>query len=106
MLTTYSCIMYLLVYVDDLLLTGNDETAIATFISRLNHEFAIKDLGDLNYFWGLEVAYLYNGLNQSKYASDILKRANLYDSKPVSTPLAPNASFTTDGLPYSDPILY
>ena len=103
-----SCIMYLLVYVDDLILTGNDETTITTFISRLNHEFAIKDLGDLNYFLGLEVVYTDHGLflTQSKYASDILKRANLYDSKPVSTPLAPHVSFTTDGLSFSDPTLY
>lgn len=53
--------MYLLVYVDDLILTGNDELAITSFISRLNREFAIKDLGDLNYFLGLEVAYTENG---------------------------------------------
>ncbi|XP_042753565.1 uncharacterized mitochondrial protein AtMg00810 isoform X1 [Lactuca sativa] len=103
--TNVSCIMYLLVYVDDLILTGNDETAIANFISRLNHEFSIKDLG---YFLGLEVTYLDNGLflTQSKYASDILTRADLYDSKPASTPLPPHASFKTDGTPFKDPTLY
>ncbi|GKC18112.1 retrovirus-related pol polyprotein from transposon TNT 1-94, partial [Tanacetum coccineum] len=103
-----SCIMYLLVYVDDLILTGNDETTITTFISCLNQEFAIKDLGDLNYFLGLEVVYTDHGLflTQSKYASDILKRADLYDSKPVSTPLAPHVSFTANGLSFSDPTLY
>ena len=103
--TNVSCIMYLLVYVDDLILTGNDETAIANFISRLNHEFSIKDLG---YFLGLEVTYLDNGLflTQSKYASDILTRADLYDSKPASTPLPPHASFKIDGSPFKDPTLY
>ncbi|GJZ63265.1 uncharacterized mitochondrial protein-like protein [Tanacetum coccineum] len=87
---------------------GNDESVIATFTSRLNHEFAIKDLGALNYFLGLEVAYTDNGLflTQSKYARDILKRADLYDSKPVSTPLATHVSFTADGIPYSDSTLY
>ncbi|GKF81129.1 uncharacterized mitochondrial protein-like protein, partial [Tanacetum coccineum] len=75
MFTSDTCIMYLLVYVDDLILIGNDESVIATFTSRLNHEFAIKDLGALNYFLGLEVAYTNNGLflTQSKYARDILK---------------------------------
>ncbi|GKA56684.1 uncharacterized mitochondrial protein-like protein [Tanacetum coccineum] len=89
-------------------LLGNDESVIATFTSRLNHEFAIKDLGALNYFLGLEVAYTDNGLflTQSKYARDILKRADLYDSKPVSTPLATHVSFTADGIPYSDSTLY
>lgn len=37
---------------------------------------------------------------------DILIRAELLDAKLVSTPLAPYASFTMDGLPYSDPTLY
>ncbi|KAM0027867.1 putative RNA-directed DNA polymerase [Helianthus debilis subsp. tardiflorus] len=82
--------------------------AIHTFISRLNHEFAIKDLGDLNYFLGLEVAYTDTGLflTQSKYARDILQRADLLDAKPVSTPLVSHESFTTDGTPCSDPTSY
>ncbi|KAI3515646.1 hypothetical protein L1887_14547 [Cichorium endivia] len=103
-----SCVMYLLAYVDDLILTGNNESAIANFISHLNHEFAIKDLKELNYFLGLEISYTDNGLflTQTKYARDILIRAELLDSKPVSTPLAPHESFTIDGLPYSDPTLY
>ena len=42
-------------YVDDLILTGNQEHVLASFTSWLHSEFAIKDLGDLNYFLGLEV---------------------------------------------------
>ncbi|GJU15951.1 uncharacterized mitochondrial protein-like protein [Tanacetum coccineum] len=100
--------MYLLVYVDDLILSGNNEAAITSFISGLNHEFAIKDLGDLNYFLGLEVAYTDDGLflTQSKYATDILQRANLFDAKPVSNPLAPHVSFTGAGIPFPEPTLY
>ncbi|XP_021986078.1 uncharacterized mitochondrial protein AtMg00810-like [Helianthus annuus] len=103
-----SHIMYLLVYVDDLILTGNNDTAITTFISRLHHEFAIKDLGDLNYFLGLEVLYTHTGLflTQAKYAADILLRAQLLEAKPVSTPLALHESFSANGVPYSDPTLY
>ncbi|KAI3785937.1 hypothetical protein L1987_45063 [Smallanthus sonchifolius] len=103
-----SCIMYLLVYVDDLILAGNDENVIHTFISHLHHEFAIKDLGDLSYFLGLEVVYTTTGLflTQVKYAKDILLRAQLCEAKPVGTPLAPHESFTADGMPYSDPTLY
>ncbi|KAJ0824902.1 putative RNA-directed DNA polymerase [Helianthus annuus] len=100
--------MYLLVYVDDLILTGNNDSDINTFISHLNHEFAIKDLGALNYFLGLEVAYTDKGLflTQAKYAQDILHRADLYDAKPVSTPLTPHESFTVDGEPCTDPTAY
>ena len=57
-----SCALYLLVYVDDLILTRSDDTVIRSVITRLHNEFSIKDLGCLNYFLGLEVAYTSNGL--------------------------------------------
>ncbi|KAD3338470.1 hypothetical protein E3N88_06134 [Mikania micrantha] len=102
------CLMYLLVYVDDLILTGNKPVMLSNFISRLHQEFAIKDLGSLNYFLGLEVMHTENGLflSQAKYALDILTRAGLVDVKPVSTPLATTDAFTSDGTPYSNPTFY
>ena len=71
-------------------------------------EFAIKDLGNLNYFLGLEVTYMEKGLfvSRSKYAHDILDRANLLDSKPVTTPLVANTTFVTSGTLYHDPTHY
>ncbi|GKE50333.1 retrovirus-related pol polyprotein from transposon TNT 1-94, partial [Tanacetum coccineum] len=103
-----SCIMYLLVYVDDLILTGNRDHIMVSFISRLHHEFAIKDLGELNYFLGLEATRTSEGLflSQSKYAHDILKRADLLDAKPVHTPLAANEILSTHGDKYTDPTSY
>lgn len=105
--TNNSNIIYLLLYVDDLILTGNNETMLPSFTTRLHHEFAIKDLGDLNYFLGLEVSHTEDGLflSQTKYAKDVLSRADLLDSKPVSTPLAVNELFTSDGPPFKDPTL-
>ncbi|XP_021990659.2 uncharacterized mitochondrial protein AtMg00810-like [Helianthus annuus] len=99
-----SCVMYLLVYVDDLILTGNQSTALQTFISCLNTEFAIKDLGKLNYFLGLEVTYTTSGLflNQSKYTKDILARAKMLEAKPAPIPLSTNVSFVFVGDPYPD----
>lgn len=99
-----SCIMYLLVYVDDLILTGNQESGITSFTTRLNQEFSIKDVGALNYFLGLEVSYTDNGLflSQSKYAKDVLTRADLLDSKPVHKPLATHESFIPGGAMFSD----
>lgn len=81
-------ILYLLVYADDLILTGNRPDLIRSFIEKLDHEFKIKDLGRLNYFLGLEVLHTDSGLflGQSKYAHDIVSRVGLLDSKPVSTP--------------------
>ncbi|GKF93363.1 uncharacterized mitochondrial protein-like protein, partial [Tanacetum coccineum] len=103
-----SCIMYLLVYVDDLILTGNRDHIMVSFISRLHHEFAIKDLGELNYFLGLEATRTSEGLflSQSKYAHDILKRADLLDAKPVHTPLAANEILSTHGDKYIDSTSY
>ena len=68
---------------------GNDETDIATFITLLNQEFAIKDVGEIKFFLGFKVSYMDNDLflTQSKYASDILKRIDPNDSKPVRNPL-------------------
>lgn len=101
-------ILYLLVYVDDIILTGNNANLIRFFISRLNKEFQITDLGKLNYFLGLEVSYHASGLflSQSKYAHDILARAHLLDAKPAATPLSTSAYFTTQGTPFHDPTLY
>lgn len=100
--------MYLLFYVDDLILTGNQDHVLTNFIVRLNKEFAIKDLGELNYFLGLDVMYASDGLflNQSKYTHEILERARMFDAKPAPTPLATNVSFTVSGTPYSDPTHY
>ncbi|XP_071728268.1 uncharacterized mitochondrial protein AtMg00810-like [Rutidosis leptorrhynchoides] len=86
-----SCIMYLLVYVDDIILTGNISSTMRQFISRLHREFAIKDLGKLSYFLGLEVLYTDSGL---------------LDSKPVATPLATAENFTSHGTPFKDPTLF
>ena len=55
--------MALLVYVDDLVLTGNNSPACAKFKAYLNHCFQIKDLGPLKYFLGIEVARRATGIN-------------------------------------------
>ncbi|GJZ53893.1 retrovirus-related pol polyprotein from transposon RE1 [Tanacetum coccineum] len=103
-----SNVLYLLVYVDDIILTGNNANLIRLFISRLNKEFLITDLGKLNYFLGLEVSYNDSGifLSQSKYAHDILARAHLLDAKPATTPLSTSAYFMSQGTPFNDPTLY
>ncbi|XP_021995840.1 uncharacterized mitochondrial protein AtMg00810-like [Helianthus annuus] len=101
-------LMYLLVYVDDLILTGNNSSLLTVFINRLHQEFVIKDLGSLNYFLGLEVLHTNDGLvlTQTKYANDIVIRAGLTHAKPVPTPLSTSDTFVSDGVPFDDPTLY
>nr|KAJ0193033.1 hypothetical protein LSAT_V11C800391760 [Lactuca sativa] len=87
---------------------GNQPTRLTTFVARLSLEFAIKDLGSLTYFLGLEVNRTDDGLflSQSKYAREVLQRADLLDARPVHTPLATTASFSIVGEPCKDPSSY
>ncbi|XP_006596677.1 uncharacterized mitochondrial protein AtMg00810-like [Glycine max] len=100
--------LYLLVYVDDIILTGSNHFAIQTILAKIRAEFAIKDLGRLSYFLGLEVHYGANDifLSQSKYAHDILDRAKVLDAKPIAMPLASGIQLTSTGDPFPDPTLY
>lgn len=73
-------IVFLFLYVDDIIVTVNDPSLLCCFINRTHSEFYIKDLGQLNYFLGLEVSYTSDGLfvGQEKYAHDILDRESLW----------------------------
>ncbi|KAJ9548438.1 hypothetical protein OSB04_020981 [Centaurea solstitialis] len=96
-------------YVDDMIITGDDHDGIESLKQELAHRFAMKDLGTLRYFLGIEVAQSKKGylLSQTKYISDLFERARLSDKKTVDTPLETNVHYTpTDGVPLSDPSLY
>jgi hypothetical protein len=86
----------LLLYVDDMIITGNDHSGISDFKIFLYQQFEMKDLGHLSYFLGLEVFSDSTGyyLSQAKYAFDLLSRAGLTDTKIISTPLKMNARLT------------
>ena len=100
-------IIYLLLYVNDIIITDNNVSLIDTFIHKLRQEFS-KDLGTLNYFLGLEVTHSAIGifLSQLKYARDLLLRADLLDSKPVGTPMIVSHHLTTDGHLFYSPTTY
>lgn len=48
--------LYVLVYVDDIVITGNSSDEITCFVQKLHSEFALKDMGELHYFLGIEVS--------------------------------------------------
>lgn len=79
----------LIVYVDDIILTGNDTMEMKRLKTRLASEFEIKDLGSLRYFLGMEVARNKKGISvtQRKYVLDLLKETGMLGSKPVDTPM-------------------
>ncbi|CBI26385.3 unnamed protein product, partial [Vitis vinifera] len=66
---TPSHITYVFVYVDDILVTSSDTTAITSLIAQLNSKFSLKDLGEVHYFLVIQVSYTNNGLHlsQTKY---------------------------------------
>ncbi|XP_068667673.1 uncharacterized mitochondrial protein AtMg00810-like [Aristolochia californica] len=104
----HSDTLYLLLYVDDIIITSNNLSLLDSFSSKLNSEFATKDLGSLSYFLGLEATPTVDGLflSQLKYARDILARAQLLDSKPMHTPMVVSQHLSSDGPLFSDPTLY
>ncbi|KAM1845504.1 hypothetical protein ACFX13_019802 [Malus domestica] len=81
-----------LIYVDDIIITGNDDHAIAVLKDFLHTQFRIKDLGPLKYFLGVEVARSTSGvsISQRKYTLDILDEAGLLGAKPLPTPMEEN----------------
>ncbi|RVW30627.1 Retrovirus-related Pol polyprotein from transposon RE2 [Vitis vinifera] len=81
-----------LVYVDDLIISGNDSVALKTFKAYLSDCFKMKDLGVLKYFLGIEVARSSVGLFlcQLKYTLDIVLEAGLLGAKPCGFPIEQN----------------
>ncbi|GKD88048.1 ribonuclease H-like domain-containing protein, partial [Tanacetum coccineum] len=79
----------LLVYVDDIIITGNNVAEIEKFKVFLKSKFMIKDLGKLKYFLGIEVVDTEKGicLNQRKYVLDLLFEYGMFACKPVDTSL-------------------
>eukprot|EP00257_Ricinus_communis_P016868 XP_015575167.1 uncharacterized protein LOC107261308 [Ricinus communis] len=79
----------LIIYVDDILITGTSESDIAFMKRYLDKQFTIKDLGHAKYFLGLEIARGSQGtvINQRKYLLDILSDVGLLGAKPATTPL-------------------
>ena len=96
--------MYLLVYVDDIIVVSSSNSAIDRLVAGLRSEFAVKDLGSLSFFLGLEVSAISQGLalTQKKYALDLLRRAGMLQSKSASTPMTVTDRLTaSDGDPLS-----
>ncbi|RVW22259.1 Retrovirus-related Pol polyprotein from transposon TNT 1-94 [Vitis vinifera] len=98
--------IYLVVYVDDIVITGSDQDGIQKLKQHLFTHFQTKDLGKLKYFLGIEIAQSSSGvvLSQRKYALDILEETGMLDCKPVDTPMDPNVKLVPgQGEPLGDP---
>lgn len=101
--------LVLLLYVDDMLLTSSNSKLIDEFIALLHSEFAMKDLGPVHHFLGIEVHRSPNTLHlsQTHYARTILDKAQMLDcKKPMNTPMESKTKGLHDTTPFNDPIFY
>ena len=82
--------IYLLVYVEDILLTGCNSILLHRLITLLQSKFKLRDLGSVHFFLGIEVKPTAMGilLSQHKYALDIIQQAGMAFCKPVDTPIS------------------
>ncbi|KAL8139110.1 hypothetical protein V2J09_005111, partial [Rumex salicifolius] len=103
-----SHVVYVLIYVDDLIIIGSHPTFIDEFVQLLNREFSLKDLGSLHYFLGIEVTRSDSSvqLSQQKYICDILERSKMSGARPISSPVEPGSRLIASGDPLPDPTLY
>ncbi|KAM2827187.1 hypothetical protein COP1_036768 [Malus domestica] len=99
--TVDTYVVILLLYVDDIIITGSHPQAITAVIQALTHEFDMKDLGPLHYFLGIQIVQNKNGLflSQDKYVTDLLTKSDMLLSKPCATPCLPyNRLLSNDGV--------
>lgn len=104
-----SSITLILIYVDDLLLAGNSPAAITELKAMLSRSFHMKDLGNINYFLGLEINKSVSGffISQKKYTMDLLKEFHKDHATPLKIPIDSHLKLTpTTGDPLPDPTFY
>jgi hypothetical protein len=87
----------ILIYVDHIVLTGNDMPEISRVKAFLDSKFSIKDIGPLKYFLGLEIARSKSGLllNQRKYCLELIDEYVLLGCKPSPTPIDPSTKLSS-----------
>uniref|UniRef100_A0A803Q2E8 Reverse transcriptase Ty1/copia-type domain-containing protein n=1 Tax=Cannabis sativa TaxID=3483 RepID=A0A803Q2E8_CANSA len=103
-----TCI-YILIYVDDILIMGNNDEAVNKAITGLSTKFALKDLGILNYFLGIQVTKTDHGLllSQTKYLQDLLSKGDMQNVNTQNTPMNSGLKLSNYGSePMEDVTLY
>jgi hypothetical protein len=100
---------YLLLYVDDIIVTASSPALLQHVTSRLSSEFAMTDLGDLQHFLGISVTRDSSGmfLSQRQYVVELLQRAGMSECHPTATPVdAQTKLSSSEGTPVANPSEY
>lgn len=100
--------IYVLVYVDDLIVTSTNATLIHHFIPQIHQNFAPKYLGDLHFFLGIQIMRHAQGLTKSQvgFINNILTCTHMTDAYSISSPVDSQSCLTMHGDPFFDPMLY
>jgi len=101
--------IFVLIYVDDIIITSSHIGAISKLIHDLDSSFALKDLGPLHFFLGIEATWQTNGLHlsQQRYILNILKKTNMELAKPITTPMYSSTTLSKfEGSTITDTTLY
>nr|GEY06183.1 hypothetical protein [Tanacetum cinerariifolium] len=102
-------LLYILVYVDEIIVTGNNKGTIDNIICQLGSAFALKDLGPLNYFLGIEIVPHVSDilLSQKKYILELLQSIGLSNCNLVSYPMVTSSLLSLDdSIAFSNPVKY
>jgi hypothetical protein len=109
MLRTTNSVMILVLYVDDLLITGSSASTISLVKDILHDRFSMMDMGPLHFFLGLEISQDASGIkiSQAKYVRDLLDRFHMTDCKSAPTPFLSGIRLEDGGdTPLVDNTLY
>lgn len=102
--------IFMLVYVDHIIIRGNSHTHILNLISKLHDKFTLKQLGHHDYFLAIEVSHYSNGclfLSQTKYMRDLPAKTNMSEAMSIPTPMVYNLKLIKVGVDYhQDPANY
>lgn len=102
--------LLLMVYVDDIVITGSRMQDVDAVVRCLHNKFALKDMGDLSFFLGIDVQRTPHGmyLSQKKYVMELLQRAEMTGATPTPTPIvsAPKLVISNGSSPFPDVHLY
>ena len=87
------------IYVDDIIIIGNDCAKISEFKKHISNKFKTKDLGTVSYILGLQIEYLNNDtllIHQKNYIDKMITKYSLNDCKDEDIPIQPNNKLTND----------
>lgn len=98
--------IFILVYVDDIMITSFSSMVVDNLITSLNQAFPIKDLGRLSYFFGLELEYLLYGIiiSQQKYVFELLKKTGMSGANSIPPPMSASTNLSKFNSPSFDNI--